>query len=111
MLKNIKCQCGWDETLDVVDGEYIECPECECTYMVNFNEQRISYTTYSKCKICGELYENNQLIVEYNFIKTTGSDGMIGVKGISKAYFTKDSDGKYVFDHIEEVSSEDFNYN
>lgn len=56
-------------------------------------------------------YENNQLIVEYNFIKTTGSDGMIGVKGISKAYFTKDSDGKYVFDHIEEVSSEDFNYN
>lgn len=56
-------------------------------------------------------YENNQLIVEYNFIKTTGSDGMIGVKGISKAYFTKNSDGKYVFDHIEEVSSEDFNYN
>ena len=62
MLKNIKCQCGWEETLDVIDGEYIECPECECTYMVNFNEQRISYTAYSKCKICGELYENNQLI-------------------------------------------------
>ena len=62
MLKNIKCQCGWEETLDVVDGEYIECPECESLHIVNFNEQRISYTTYKKCKICGDTYEDNRLV-------------------------------------------------
>lgn len=62
MLKNIKCKCGWEEVLDVVDGEYIECPECDNTYMINLNEQRMSYTTYEKCVVCGELYENHQLI-------------------------------------------------
>ncbi len=54
--------------------------------------------------------ENGQLIVEYNFRKTYGSDGSSGIQGTSRAYFKKDDNGKYRFFHIVEITSEEYSF-
>ena len=55
-----------------LEFEYIECPECESLHIVNLNEQRLSYTTYKKCKICGDTYEDNFVDTTY-FPKITNT--------------------------------------
>ena len=53
---------------------------------------------------------NGELVVEYNFKKSYGSDGAQGINGTSRAYFKQDASGKYKFDHIVEISSEEYSY-
>lgn len=55
--------------------------------------------------------ENNEILVEYTYENTRGSDGMSGVNGKSIAHLQPDAEGKYVISSIEEVEVEEFNWN
>ena len=58
-------------------------------------------------KNCTKL-DTGEIIIDYSFRMTRGSDGEHGINGTSKAHLTADADGKYKIDSIEIITEEEF---
>lgn len=114
--------CTFDITalnnmFSVMTDEEISADNIPSMCTINGNE-----LSYPVCDITGsggisvtiENYyvdENNEILVEYSYRMTYGSDGMSGVKGESIAHLLPDEGGRYVISSIEETVCEEFNYN
>uniref|UniRef100_UPI00405641B3 FecR family protein n=1 Tax=Acetatifactor sp. TaxID=1872090 RepID=UPI00405641B3 len=113
--------CTYDVTVlnnmfSVMTDEQISASNIPMTCTINGNEltyQACTVSSGGKIAVTIDNYyvaENAEIVVEYSYHMTYGSDGMSGVDGTSIAHLMPDEDGKYKINSIENVTVEEFEY-
>uniref|UniRef100_UPI0040559D3F FecR family protein n=1 Tax=Acetatifactor sp. TaxID=1872090 RepID=UPI0040559D3F len=113
--------CTYDVTalnnmFSVMTDEQISASNIPMTSTINGNEltyQACTVSSGGKIAVTIDNYyvvENAEILVEYSYRMTYGSDGMSGVDGTSIAHLMPDEDGKYKITAIENVTFEEFEY-
>lgn len=65
---------------------------------------------YTGVTITDYYYEGEEIVIEYSFDCSYGSDGSSGMKGNSVARLTKNAEGKYTITAIDVIESEEYSY-
>lgn len=55
-----------------------------------------------------DFMEDNQIMIEYDYVRTNDSSGTSGVKGSSRVCFVPDENGKYRYEYSMEYGSSSF---
>ena len=95
-----------NEVLSVITDEEINEDTIWSTMSINGNDiflptPDVTRGGWMEAEVTYYYMENDEIIVEFNYRRPNGSDGMTGTTGTAKAYFVANAEGEYVIDRIE----------